>query len=39
MAVYVEGDVLLSLQEPLRWGCGRVSGKSGNFFPNILDLR
>jgi hypothetical protein len=39
MALYEEGGVLLSLQEPLRWGCGRISGKSGNFFLNILDLR
>jgi hypothetical protein len=26
MAVFREGGVLLNLQEPLGWGCGRISG-------------
>jgi hypothetical protein len=38
MTIYGEGDVLLSLQEPLGWGCERISGNGGKSFL-ALDLR
>ncbi|GLT62498.1 hypothetical protein SLA2020_351340 [Shorea laevis] len=39
MAVYGEGGVLLSLQVPLGWGCGRTSEKVGRRFSAYLVSR
>jgi len=39
MVVYGEGDALLSLQEPLGWDCGRISGNCGINFLALLILR
>jgi hypothetical protein len=39
MTVYGEGGVLLSVQEPLGWGCERISGNGGKSFLALLDLR
>jgi hypothetical protein len=38
MAIYGEGGALLSSQEPLGWGCGRILGKGGKNWPTIPNL-
>jgi hypothetical protein len=39
MVIYGKGGVLLGLQEPLGWGCRRISRKGGKTFLALLDLR
>jgi hypothetical protein len=38
MAIYGEGGALLSSQEPLGWGCGRILGKGGKNWPTLQNL-